>query len=155
MRPRITKKGRVTEVRSERGRLGIAVELYRMGSGARVVERVPQAGWVQQMGQVKDLNYGEVTIVVRTTLSQGYDKENGVVMSLLPGKITGDVGDGTNQLHRGVQPVELPDFPSMTGSDDTLTIETSLKDAIALRDALTKIIREAHRLSAQVKKQVA
>ena len=157
MRPRMVQKGRSTEVRNEHGRLGIAVELYRMGSGARVVVRVPGTGWVQQMQAVRDLNYGEVTVVMNPTWGQGYNDQNGVAISLLPGKLTGDVGDGRNQLRRGLQPSELPSFPSMTGEDDVLTIETSLADAVALRNALSKIVREARRLTAQGenKKQLA
>lgn len=155
MRSKIVEKGRTTEVR-DRGRLGIAVELYRMGSGARVVRRVPGSGWVQQMQAVKNLNYGEVTVVMNCTFGQGYNEQNGVVISLLPGKLKGDIGDGRTQLRSGLQPSELPNFPSVTGEDDDmLTLETSLADAVALRDALNKVIREARSLTARAKKRSA
>jgi len=151
-RPMVVNKYRSTEVRNEHGELGIAVELYRMGSGARVVCRAPGDSWVEQMQAVKDLNYGRVTVVMNCTMSPGYDDENGVVISLLPGKLTGDIGDG-RLLRRGLRPIELPNFPDITGKDDVFTLETSLADGIALRDALSKIVREARRLTAQAKKQ--
>lgn len=126
-----------------------AVGLYRDGSGSRVIflpsseaSETPET-WLEKMKQVEKVNYGRVTVVVKTLYSADgdYDGYPACALFLFPGDEEGRLDDGKGPDGRGTvlydyTPAQLAEGGS-TYRSHTLGLLTNYTDIKKLRDTLT------------------
>ena len=143
-----TEGGKTLSATGPEGRRGMAVELYRDGSGSYVVQGM-SSNWFGDMQLVAGYNYGHVCIVMNPEICRGYNGQHGVAIAIVPGGFDG-VLDHETKYYRGppIGSSELWNFGGKTQSKgEDLVIHTALDDAIRLHKALGKVIRSAKRLS--------
>lgn len=128
------------------------VELYRDGSGSHVVlmpqpTETPET-WLDNMKKVSKINYGRVTVVVKTLHSapSDYDGYPGCALFLFPGDKRGRLDDGQGPDRQGTilydfTPAQLAEGSSIV-HPHALTLLTNYKDIEELRDALTAALKD-------------
>ena len=128
------------------------VELYRDGSGSRVVllpqpTETPET-WLDNMKKVSKVNYGRVTVVVKTLYSadSDYDDYPGCALFLFPGDKRGRLDDGQGPDRQGTilydfTPAQLAEGGSIVHLH-ALTLLTNYGDLKELRDALTTALND-------------
>lgn len=131
------------------GNYGVAVGLYRKGSGGNVVN-APSERWIANMKKVAALNYGEISIIMRPSLSPGYNNEYGCIFFILPGSLKGDVGDGT-PMESPINANSLPLYCDFGHDPRGFEIATNLADAEQLYKQLGKVLLRARKMTKRVK----
>ena len=128
------------------------VELFRDGSGSRVV-LMPQPtetpeNWLDNMKKVSKINYGRVTVVVKTLSSapSDYSGYPGCALILFPGDKRGRLDDGQGPDRMGSKlynftPAQLAEGGSIV-HPHALTLLTNYDDVKKLRDALTVALKD-------------
>ncbi len=134
------------------GLLGVAVELFRAGSGENVV-RVSHE-WLMQINKVAGYNYGRLSVVMHPQAFTGYQGQRGISISIVPGNFDGKLSEAEKDFREPLRPYQLGNYGHAGGSgfhEGVFTIDTNLDDAIRLHKALGKVIANAKRLGKKPK----
>jgi hypothetical protein len=141
-------------------RTGVAVQLSRAGSGDSVLYRLPEQDWYEDMQEVADVGGGNLCIVMHPSHPSSHNI--GILIALVPGRLDGHVNHFGHTFERprpGLKKVaELCNYGSAGGTGfnrGDLVIESSLEDALTLRDALTRVIKDAKRLRNKRKRKIS
>jgi len=144
----VSRKPRVIEHTNKDGILGIAVELYREGSGAKAFDEI-SLRWTEDVAIESRKNYTHMSVVLHPSWRHGYDGNVGLVINLIPGTVCED------PLHKNLEsdpdvPDRLPDFRIIKSwrGDGNFSMTVNLDDAIALHTQLGRIIEHLQVLSA-------